>query len=165
MRGTQIYTQSFFSFSFALSSPSITVINTIVQCTCFLPFKVGVAKATLRTVSEHACPPQTDPVAASIGWARVRDKLTPSTSFFANSRTLMGCTDPLRQGRRTPSVSSRVGSLPRYADVRLHIPMTHRNDVIRYRMDHMPLLIAQNKGAEGFSLHGGYVYIPRLAAL
>ena len=61
------------------------------------------------------------------------DKLPPSTSFFANSRTLMGCTDPLRRGgRRTPSVSSRVGSLPLYADVRFHIPMTHRNDVIRY---------------------------------
>ena len=38
--------------------------------------------------------------------------------------------------RRTPSVSSRFGSklpLPLYADVRLHIPMTHRNDVIRYK--------------------------------
>ena len=34
-------------------------------------------------------------------------------------------------GRCTPSVSSRVGSklpLPLYADVRFHIPMTHRND-------------------------------------
>ena len=63
----------------------------------------------------------------------VRDKLPPSTSFFANSRTLMGCTGPLRRGgRRTPSVSSRVGSLPLYADVRLHILMTRRNDVIRY---------------------------------
>ena len=40
----------------------------------------------------------------------------------------MGCTDPLL------SVSSRVGSLPLYADVRLHIPMTHRDDVIRYRV-------------------------------
>ena len=33
--------------------------------------------------------------------------------------------------RGTPSVSSRVGSklpLPLYADVRFHIPMTHRND-------------------------------------
>ena len=44
----------------------------------------------------------------------------------------MGCTDPLRRGsRRTPSVSSRVDSklpLPLYADVRFHIPMTHRND-------------------------------------
>ena len=30
----------------------------------------------------------------------VRDKLPPSTSFFANSRTLMGCTDPLRRGVR-----------------------------------------------------------------
>ena len=38
-------------------------------------------------------------------------------------------------GQRTPSVSSRVGSklpLPLYADVRLHTPMTHRDDVIRY---------------------------------
>ena len=26
-----------------------------------------------------------------------------------------------------------------------------------YRMDHLPLLIAQNKGCEGFSLHGGCV--------
>ena len=43
----------------------------------------------------------------------------------------MGCTDPLRRGARcTPSVSSRIGGklpLPLYADVRLHIPMTHRN--------------------------------------
>ena len=31
-------------------------------------------------------------------------------------------------GRRTPSVSSRVGSLPLYADVRLNITMTHRDD-------------------------------------
>ena len=49
----------------------------------------------------------------------------------------MGCTDPLRRGvgARTPSVSSRIGSklpLPLYADVRFHIPMTCRNDVIRY---------------------------------
>ena len=32
----------------------------------------------------------------------VRDKLPPSTSFFANSRTLMGCTDPLRRGVGAP---------------------------------------------------------------
>ena len=32
----------------------------------------------------------------------VRDKLPPSTSFFANSRTLMGCTDPLRRGSAHP---------------------------------------------------------------
>ena len=48
----------------------------------------------------------------------------------------MGCANPLRRGvRRTPSVSSRFGSklpLPLYADVRLHITMTYRNDVIRY---------------------------------
>ena len=31
-------------------------------------------------------------------------------------------------------MSSRVGSLPLYADVRLHILMTHRNDVIRYAL-------------------------------
>lgn len=30
--------------------------------------------------------------------------------FFGNSRTLVGCTDPLRGGKRTPSVFSRVGS-------------------------------------------------------
>lgn len=29
---------------------------------------------------------------------RVRDKLPPPTSFFVNSRTLMGCTDRLRMG-------------------------------------------------------------------
>ena len=44
----------------------------------------------------------------------------------------MGCADPpSKGGRRTPSVSSRVGSklpLPRYADVQFHIPMTHRDD-------------------------------------
>ena len=34
-----------------------------------------------------------------------------TTSLFVNSRTLMGCTDPLRRGgRRTPSVPSRLGS-------------------------------------------------------
>eukprot|EP00656_Telonema_subtile_P017274 TRINITY_DN19241_c0_g1_i2.p1 TRINITY_DN19241_c0_g1~~TRINITY_DN19241_c0_g1_i2.p1 ORF type:complete len:202 (+),score=45.81 TRINITY_DN19241_c0_g1_i2:166-771(+) len=37
-----------------------------------------------------------------------------------------------------------------------------------YRMDHMPLLIAQNKGCEGFELHGGRItakgdYVPELA--
>ena len=32
-------------------------------------------------------------------------------------------------------MSSRVGSLPLYADVRFHIPLTHRNDVIRYMLD------------------------------
>ena len=55
----------------------------------------------------------------------VRDKLPPPTSFFFLLTRSKG-------GRRTPSVSSRVGStlpLPLYADVRLHIPMTHRNDV------------------------------------
>ena len=60
--------------------------------------------------------------AANLNIFRERDKLPPSTSFLVNSRTLMGC---------TPSVSSRVGSklpLPLYADMRLHIPMTHRND-------------------------------------
>ena len=44
----------------------------------------------------------------------------------------MGCIDPPSKGdRRTSSVSSQFGSklpLPLYADVRLHIPMTHRND-------------------------------------
>ena len=43
----------------------------------------------------------------------------------------MGCTDSLGRGvGAPPSVFSRVGSklpLPLYADVRLHIPMTHRN--------------------------------------
>ena len=56
----------------------------------------------------------------------------PSTSFFVNSRTLTGCTLQQKGGRRTPSVSSRISSklpLPLHADVRLHIPMTHRNDV------------------------------------
>ena len=47
---------------------------------------------------------------------------TPSiSSFLVNPRTLMGCTDPYEGDRRTPSVSSRVGSklpLPIYADVR-----------------------------------------------
>ena len=57
----------------------------------------------------------------------------PCSSGFVNSRTLTGCTDPLciHGGRRTPSASSRFGSqlpLPLYADVRLHITMTHRND-------------------------------------
>ena len=33
-----------------------------------------------------------------------------STSFFVNSRTLMGCTGPRNGGRRTPSVPSRFGS-------------------------------------------------------
>ena len=32
----------------------------------------------------------------------VRDKLFPSTSFFVNSRTLMGCTDPLVRGSVHP---------------------------------------------------------------
>ena len=44
------------------------------------------------------------------------DDSRPTTSFFVNSRILMGCADPLREkgGRRTPSVSSRFGSkLPR----------------------------------------------------
>ena len=44
----------------------------------------------------------------------------------------MGCADPFRRAdRRTPSASSRFGSklpLPLYADVRLHIPMTHHNN-------------------------------------
>ena len=49
----------------------------------------------------------------------------------------MGCTDPLRRldggvgaPRQCPLES--VASYLIYADVRLHIPMTHRNDVIRY---------------------------------
>ena len=55
---------------------------------------------------------------------KARVNSPPSTSFLVNSRTPKG-------GRRAPSVSSRVGSklpLPLYADVRFHIPMTHRND-------------------------------------
>ena len=35
------------------------------------------------------------------------------------------------------------------------VPLLHRMVGQGYRMDHMPLLIAQEKGAEGFSLHGG----------
>ena len=65
----------------------------------------------------------------------VRDKLLPpSTSFFVKSRTLMGCTDPLRRGVGAPHqcpLESAAGYLCHfilYADVRLHVPMTHRND-------------------------------------
>ena len=43
----------------------------------------------------------------------------------------MGCTDPLRRGVGAPhQCPLGVGSklpLPLYADVRLHIPMTHHN--------------------------------------
>ena len=44
----------------------------------------------------------------------------------------MGCTDLLRRGVSAPhqyplGVSSKL-PLSRYADVRLHIPMTHHND-------------------------------------
>ena len=60
-----------------------------------------------------------------------------NTSLFDNSRTLMGCANPLkRKCRRTPSVSSRgrsQASSALYADVRLHIPMTHRNDSYNLR--------------------------------
>ena len=43
-----------------------------------------------------------------------------STSFGVNSRTLLGCTDPFREGRRAPSVSLVSVALPLllYADVR-----------------------------------------------
>ena len=48
--------------------------------------------------------------------------LPPTTSFFVNARTLMGCTGPLRRARRTPTVShpcplGSVSSYPMYADV------------------------------------------------
>lgn len=52
------------------------------------------------------------------------------TSFFVNSRSLMGC---IRRGggsRCTPSVSSRgryQATSALYADVRFHFLMTHRN--------------------------------------
>ena len=49
---------------------------------------------------------------------------------------------PQKGGRRTPSVSSRVGNLPLYADVRFHVTMTHRNDVIRYGRTLLPFLLA-----------------------
>ena len=37
-------------------------------------------------------------------------KLPPSTSFFVDSRTLMGCTDLLGSGVGTPPVPSRFSS-------------------------------------------------------
>ena len=50
----------------------------------------------------------------------------------------MGCADPLRRGVGTPH-QRPLESVASYlchcnADVRLHIPMTHRNDVIRYTL-------------------------------
>ena len=70
--------------------------------------------------------------------SEANDKLPPSTSVFLLTR-------------RTPAVSSRVGStlpLPLYADVRLHIPMTHRTDVIRY--DATSLFAHLDKDSKGF---------------
>ena len=43
---------------------------------------------------------------------------------------------PLEGGSAHPISVTSIGSklpLPLYADVRFHIPMNHRNDVIRYR--------------------------------
>jgi len=37
------------------------------------------------------------------------------------------------------------------------VPYFHELIGPGYRMDHMPFLIAQNKGSEGFSLHGGTI--------
>ena len=48
--------------------------------------------------------------------------------FFGNSRTLMGCIDPLRRGVGAPHQCALESALPLYADLRLHIPVTHRND-------------------------------------
>lgn len=60
------------------------------------------------------------------GWVVVRD---PSNSVLVKSRTLIGCADP------DPGASHKchlwVGRkllLPLYADVRLHMPITHRTD-------------------------------------
>ena len=71
----------------------------------------GGANATLRDIAFR-----------SYSWASYVTNSPHPLRFFVNSRTLMGC---------TPSVFSRVGSklpLPVYADVRFHIPMTHRDD-------------------------------------
>ena len=60
----------------------------------------------------------------------------------------------MKGGRRTPSVSSRIGSklpLPLYADVRLYIPMTHRND---------PKLRTVNINAECGGTDDWYYYSP-----
>ena len=51
-----------------------------------------------------------------------------STSFRVHSWTLMGSADPFIGSPL--GVSSKL-PLPLYADVRLHIPMTHNNDVGR----------------------------------
>ena len=38
------------------------------------------------------------------------------------------------------------------------VPMLHKLVGQGYRLDHLPLLIAQNKGSEGFHLHGGQCF-------
>ena len=54
-----------------------------------------------------------------------------TTSFVVNLRTLVGYTDALRRVCRETTISFPLGSVASYliyADVRLHIPMTHNND-------------------------------------
>ena len=80
------------------------------------------AKPMQRLLSWHSSACQKNATLLNMYLEYVTNSPHPPTSFFVNSITLMGC---------TTSVSSRVGSklpLPLYADVRFHIPMTHRND-------------------------------------
>ena len=88
------------------------------------PDDLVLLRAVTNAVRKKLKPSQVTIAAAM----KVHDtSMTHPLRFLVNSRTLMGCAD-LLSGRRTPSVffwfSSKL-PLPLYADVRVHIPMTH----------------------------------------
>lgn len=114
------------------------------------------------------------------GWVVVRNVLTPEEVAAANdaidahSAELHERTDPALRNTKAGSALSGDGSTGRmdmagmlgwpkphcepFRNMLAHpklIPLLHRLVGQGYRMDHLPFLIAQNKGAEGFSLHGG----------
>jgi ectoine hydroxylase-related dioxygenase (phytanoyl-CoA dioxygenase family) len=85
------------------------------------------------------------------------------TNFFGNGPGRMDLGRCLEWGPTESRVFQSILAHPRL------VPIFHGILGQGYRMDHLPLILAQNKGSEGFQLHGGTVdctsgeYNPHLA--
>lgn len=85
------------------------------------------------------------------------------TKFFGQGPGRMDLGQCLEWGREESRVFQSILAHPRL------VPIFHGILGKGYRMDHLPLVLAQNKGSEGFQLHGGTIdcgsgeYNPHLA--
>ena len=129
---------SFFLVTTRLNAPAGRVFNSteIVIPPSFIkavqPFRIERPKVIFNTQTQmYVLVFHCEDAPYKVGGTSVTNSPHPLSLFLSIRGHWWGAPTPLAH---PISVSSRVGSrlpLPLYADVRLHIPMTHRND--RYR--------------------------------